>query len=420
MTENRRASLISAFCLLLAVLAVACTGNNTSTPAAPSPSCSFSVAQPTTTFGADERLGNGHGHHDGRLRLDSGEQRRVRDDHRRRERQRQRHGDLCRGRQPRRRTHRDADHRRSSFTISQAPAGTTTPAGTLGAPAATSPIGGVTVDPGRPTLVVGNAAATGSVGAVTYRFEVSDLATFPNDAARTFTQDGVAQGSGSTSWTLNRDLGPSVLWYWRARATSGAITGAFSDVATFRTAGGCTYSLSSTSASIVAAGASSTVTVTTDAACAWTATSNSAFITVSSAASATGNGTVTFAVAANTGAARSGTLTIAGQTVTVSQAAAAASAVVASFLLFDPATVSGATTECRFRSPTSASSTCTLRSNSFTTGPTCSRPRPGRSPTPTAASSTRSRSRGSIRTCRSPTRAARRRRPTMGRCSRWQ
>jgi hypothetical protein len=42
---------------------------------------------------------------------------------------------------------------------------------------------------------------------------------------------------------------------------------------------------------------------------------------VTAGASGTGNGTVSFTVAANTGAARSGTLTIGGQTFTVTQAA---------------------------------------------------------------------------------------------------
>jgi hypothetical protein len=49
--------------------------------------------------------------------------------------------------------------------------------------------------------------------------------------------------------------------------------------------------------------------------------SNAGWITVSSGANGSGNGTVTFTVAANTGAARTGALTIAGQTYTVTQAA---------------------------------------------------------------------------------------------------
>jgi hypothetical protein len=55
--------------------------------------------------------------------------------------------------------------------------------------------------------------------------------------------------------------------------------------------------------------------------CPWTATSNSNWITVTGGASGSGDGTVSFAVSANnTGVARSGSLTIAGATVTVNQA----------------------------------------------------------------------------------------------------
>jgi hypothetical protein len=84
----------------------------------------------------------------------------------------------------------------------------------------------------------------------------------------------------------------------------------------------CTYAIGSTAASIAAAGGSGTVAVSTGAGCAWTASSNAPWMTVTSGASAAGNGAVAFSVAPNTGAARSGTLSIAGQTFTVNQLAA--------------------------------------------------------------------------------------------------
>jgi hypothetical protein len=65
--------------------------------------------------------------------------------------------------------------------------------------------------------------------------------------------------------------------------------------------------------------------VTAGASCAWTATSNSGFITILSGATGTGNGTVSYSVAANPSTSpRTGTVTIAGQTFTVTQAGAAA------------------------------------------------------------------------------------------------
>jgi len=238
---------------------------------------------------------------------------------------------------------------------------------TLSAPGANAPIGGQTITSARPTLVVNNSTSTGNAGTVTYHFEVSDVNTFPNDAVRTFTADGVAQGTGgTTSWVLTRDLGPNVLWYWRAQATNGTVTSAFSNVETFRTGSACTYSVSPTSVSAAVGGGTFTATVTTDAACTWTAVSQSSFITVTSGASGTGNGSVTFTVAATTSGARTGTLTIAGQTVTVTQQG---TNLVAGFRLMDPGRLGSATTtECQIRSLTSVPTQCILESTSFPTG----------------------------------------------------
>jgi peptidyl-Asp metalloendopeptidase len=83
----------------------------------------------------------------------------------------------------------------------------------------------------------------------------------------------------------------------------------------------CAYTLTPRSASVPAAGGTATVTLTTLAGCSWTATSNVSWITVTSGVSGAGNRTIMLAVAANTGStSRSGTVTIAGQTVTVTEA----------------------------------------------------------------------------------------------------
>ncbi|MBA2731583.1 MAG: DUF4214 domain-containing protein, partial [Acidobacteria bacterium] len=83
----------------------------------------------------------------------------------------------------------------------------------------------------------------------------------------------------------------------------------------------CSYSISPTAQSLTAAGGTNnSVSVTATAGCAWTATSNDSWLSINAGASGTGNGTVTYTVAANTGPARTGTLTIAGQTFTVTQA----------------------------------------------------------------------------------------------------
>jgi hypothetical protein len=86
---------------------------------------------------------------------------------------------------------------------------------------------------------------------------------------------------------------------------------------------GCTYTINPTSQAIAAGGGAGQVTVTTTGTCAWTAASNDGWLTVTSGAAGAGNGTVGFTAAANGGAARNGTVTIADRTFTVSQAAAA-------------------------------------------------------------------------------------------------
>jgi hypothetical protein len=89
--------------------------------------------------------------------------------------------------------------------------------------------------------------------------------------------------------------------------------------------GGCTFSLSPTNSAFSSSGGTGTVNVTAGAGCAWTAISNNSFITITSGSSGTGNGSVGYSVAINTGGARNGTMTIAGQSFTVSQAAAGCS-----------------------------------------------------------------------------------------------
>src|SRR5581483_3609702 len=84
--------------------------------------------------------------------------------------------------------------------------------------------------------------------------------------------------------------------------------------------GGCTFTISPSSQSFNASGGTGSVGVTAPGGCPWTAVANDSWITITSGASGSGNGTVSYAVAANTGASsRAGTLTVAGQTFTVTQ-----------------------------------------------------------------------------------------------------
>jgi M6 family metalloprotease-like protein len=82
----------------------------------------------------------------------------------------------------------------------------------------------------------------------------------------------------------------------------------------------CTYSISPTSQSFSASGGTGSVSLTTQSGCNWTAVSNASWIMITSNSSGAGSGTVNYSAGANTSASlRSGTMTIAGKTFTVSQ-----------------------------------------------------------------------------------------------------
>ena len=106
----------------------------------------------------------------------------------------------------------------------------------------------------------------------------------------------------------------------------------------------CVYSISPTSRTFGSAGGTGSVTVTAPADCSWTAVSNSAFLGVTAGAAGSGNGSMSYSVAANTETSRTGTLTIAGQTFTVTQGAPGTLSVNRSTLAFGAVNDGGAVT----------------------------------------------------------------------------
>jgi hypothetical protein len=83
----------------------------------------------------------------------------------------------------------------------------------------------------------------------------------------------------------------------------------------------CTYTLSPQSYGYSSAASTGNIAVTCSSSnCTWTAASNYSWLTITSGSSGTGSGTVAYSVAANNSAARTGTISIAGQTATVTQA----------------------------------------------------------------------------------------------------
>ena len=146
----------------------------------------------------------------------------------------------------------------------------------------------------------------------------------PNFPSFLNARDGVLQADQNLNGGANRCA------IWTVFARHGMGVSAVGNDGTTHTAAtdipancACSFSINPTSASFPAAGESASVTVTTIAGCNWTAASNNSFITITSGASGSGSGTVNYAVAENASSlSRSGSMTIAGLTFSVSQTGA--------------------------------------------------------------------------------------------------
>jgi hypothetical protein len=128
----------------------------------------------------------------------------------------------------------------------------------------------------------------------------------------------VAGGSHAGLGSVNYTVAAS------STARTGTLTVAGQTVTINQGAGSCTYSVSPLSQSVPSTGFSGSVSVITGSSCAWTATSAVTWITVAGGSHA-GLDSVAYTVAANsTSSARTGTMSVAGQTVTIAQAAGGA------------------------------------------------------------------------------------------------
>lgn len=169
------------------------------------------------------------------------------------------------------------------------------------------------------TYAIAPASASHGSGSVTANVTVTAgtgcaWTAVSNAAWISVTGGASGTGNGTVTYKLLSNSGSS---------RTGTVTIAGQTFTVNQAAGGssCTYSLSPASASAASGGGAGSFSVVTTAGCAWTAVSNAAWITVTGGASGSGNGTVSYTVAANTGSARSGSLTAADQTFTVNQAA---------------------------------------------------------------------------------------------------
>lgn len=123
--------------------------------------------------------------------------------------------------------------------------------------------------------------------------------------------------SGTGSGTVSYGVAANTMTVGR----TGTLSVAGQTLTVTQAAAPCTYSISPTQASVGHESSSNTIAITAPAGCAWTATESVGWISITNGASGTGNGTVTYSVAANAGITmRSADLTVAAQTFSVSQA----------------------------------------------------------------------------------------------------
>jgi len=105
----------------------------------------------------------------------------------------------------------------------------------------------------------------------------------------------------------------------RGDARTGTVHAASETLTIRQAAGACTYAIKPTYYNAGRGPDSVNVDVSAGAGCPWTARSDAAWVTVAAGSSGSGNGTVRLTLQANNAAARSTTVTIAGQPLTVNQ-----------------------------------------------------------------------------------------------------
>ena len=169
-----------------------------------------------------------------------------------------------------------------------------------------SPTGKTTVD------AIGNPIAPAPIAQATFTARDSATGILSAGAATTLIHDVTAYV----------DVAPCVLL---SGGSTGPICVSVANTSSGSSGGGpvaCSFSIFPSSQSFDTAGGTGNVSVQASSDCSWTATSSVTWITVVSGTSGTGNGTVVYQVQPNiTGQARSASLSIAGQTFTVNQAA---------------------------------------------------------------------------------------------------
>jgi hypothetical protein len=134
-----------------------------------------------------------------------------------------------------------------------------------------------------------------------------------NAAWITITSGNSGSGNGAVNYSVSANASTN--------SRSGTMTIAGQTFTVNQSGTACTYSISPSNQSFDSNGGAGSVNVTTQSSCTWSVVGNVNWITVTSGSSGSGSGTVTYSVSANSStSSRSWTMTIAGQTFTVTQA----------------------------------------------------------------------------------------------------
>jgi hypothetical protein len=178
-----------------------------------------------------------------------------------------------------------------------------------------------------------NVGASGGSGTVTVSTGEGCPWTATSQAGWiTITSGASSSGNGAVAFDVAATDGPT---------RTGSLTVA-GQTFTATQSQGCAYSIDPSSAALPVGGGSGEVRVTTAGGCAWNATSHAPWITLTPPTSGSGPGSVRFSVSGHAGPARNGTMTVAGRTFTLNQAAGCSFALSASSANIPPAGGSGA------------------------------------------------------------------------------
>jgi len=165
------------------------------------------------------------------------------------------------------------------------------------------------VSPGSRSIAAGGGSSTFSVtapaGCAWTAVETASWITITSGAS--------GSGNGTVAFTAAANTAGS------SRNATFSIAGHSPTVS--QTGAACAFTVSPISQAVARAGGNVTFTVTAPTGCSWSASEQSSWISIAAGATGSGSGSVVLAVAAHTGTtARSANATIAGRTVTLSQA----------------------------------------------------------------------------------------------------